>query len=755
MFKKLLAILPFLFSTVAPAATQIDLATQVKGNLSPSHLNSGTNASSTTFWTGAGTWQLPPVQSVAGKTGAVTLVPGDVGLGNVNNTSDLNKPVSTATQTALDGKKDIVPRKLPASWRNIASETCFPTSKTGAQALSVSIHKNFDDSLSQVKLVYVNAMRYDESGSVNPYSVQSKIEYPIGSTPQNVLWSGATTGTVPGTGLKTLESDAATLSTPIPRGADFKVWTFHSGTGGIPACTGGDFSSFYEQGSELFLQNDNAANTHLNLYNLNATQRSLLAMSPATLISTGATWVGGTLTIALPNHKRTDTTNIRAIVSGFTPSAINGTYVATLSGTNAITVPLAADPGAVTEAGIVQFVPIPSAAPTYNAGTGLVTVTRSNGISGFLSGQMVEIVNAVPTGYNGKFRVSRVDANTFTYPVASDPGANTSVGYYRAVSPSNIYHIRPAAVIGLSTIDSPAGVGDSRSSRGEVDGPSDISRRTGVAERSVGAAYPLLNLSAANDRLEYYVTGAATDHAIRTNLAAQYATSAMLALGTNDYTNYVAGTFSTLQGYYNSFWNLPPWSTFKTDAKNFVATIPSANTGSRDQYSTLEGQSTSATSEAVRKLYNNMLLADVGVKYQKPFDVSTLYEDKVGTGIMKVSTKAARNVIVSATAGDSLITFDASTPLSPTDHGSKISIAGAGGGAATTFGYLYYISPTQAWYFTTGTFIAPNTIGTTVSSVTARINVRQQVIFANSGNTVHESPEAFQSIDTIALPSPF
>jgi hypothetical protein len=44
------------------------------------------------------------VQSVAGKTGSVTLAKADVGLGNVDNTADLSKPVSTATQTALDGK---------------------------------------------------------------------------------------------------------------------------------------------------------------------------------------------------------------------------------------------------------------------------------------------------------------------------------------------------------------------------------------------------------------------------------------------------------------------------------------------------------------------------------------------------------------------------------------------------------------------------------------------------------------------------
>ena len=44
------------------------------------------------------------VDSVAGKTGVVTLVKADVGLGNVDNTSDAAKPVSTATQTALNGK---------------------------------------------------------------------------------------------------------------------------------------------------------------------------------------------------------------------------------------------------------------------------------------------------------------------------------------------------------------------------------------------------------------------------------------------------------------------------------------------------------------------------------------------------------------------------------------------------------------------------------------------------------------------------
>lgn len=40
--------------------------------------------------------QVNAVTSVAGRTGAVTLAKADVGLGNVDNTSDVNKPVSTA-----------------------------------------------------------------------------------------------------------------------------------------------------------------------------------------------------------------------------------------------------------------------------------------------------------------------------------------------------------------------------------------------------------------------------------------------------------------------------------------------------------------------------------------------------------------------------------------------------------------------------------------------------------------------------------
>lgn len=72
-----------------------------------------------------------PVSSVAGRTGAVTLAKADVGLANVDNTSDAAKPVSTATQTALDGKQPLATNLT--SWAAIA-----PASKLDGSAYTAA-----------------------------------------------------------------------------------------------------------------------------------------------------------------------------------------------------------------------------------------------------------------------------------------------------------------------------------------------------------------------------------------------------------------------------------------------------------------------------------------------------------------------------------------------------------------------------------------------------------------------------------------
>jgi hypothetical protein len=71
------------------------------------------------------------VNSVASKTGNVILVKGDVGLGNVDNTSDLNKPISNATQTALNAKQDISTALNDSNYATkIFSDTTTDTDKT-------------------------------------------------------------------------------------------------------------------------------------------------------------------------------------------------------------------------------------------------------------------------------------------------------------------------------------------------------------------------------------------------------------------------------------------------------------------------------------------------------------------------------------------------------------------------------------------------------------------------------------------------
>lgn len=79
----------------------------VEISASPGSTDAVPEGATNLYFTNARASAAAPVQSVAGRTGTVTLSKSDVGLSNVNNTADADKPISTAQQAALNNKADI------------------------------------------------------------------------------------------------------------------------------------------------------------------------------------------------------------------------------------------------------------------------------------------------------------------------------------------------------------------------------------------------------------------------------------------------------------------------------------------------------------------------------------------------------------------------------------------------------------------------------------------------------------------------
>jgi hypothetical protein len=86
------------------------------------------------------------VTSVAGRVGEVVLTKDDVGLGNVDNTSDANKPISSATQTALNGKEPVIAAPVSAPtekyWRGDKTWRDFFTDVRAATLTGLSTATN-------------------------------------------------------------------------------------------------------------------------------------------------------------------------------------------------------------------------------------------------------------------------------------------------------------------------------------------------------------------------------------------------------------------------------------------------------------------------------------------------------------------------------------------------------------------------------------------------------------------------------------
>ena len=144
---RILVNLQRLLDSLVSHITKIDgkqpVGTYATGSGSANGVNTGDNAINTTYSNDyraanfiAGTNYLSPTGNGSGLTG---LTKTQVGLSNVDNTSDADKPVSTATQTALNGKQATITTGTTAQYlRGDLSLSTYTGYAINVQALTSS-----------------------------------------------------------------------------------------------------------------------------------------------------------------------------------------------------------------------------------------------------------------------------------------------------------------------------------------------------------------------------------------------------------------------------------------------------------------------------------------------------------------------------------------------------------------------------------------------------------------------------------------
>jgi hypothetical protein len=180
-----------------------------------------------------------PVQTVNGRTGTVSISATDLGLGNVQNTSDANKPVSSATQTELDKKVDKVTGKdLSTNDYTTAEKTklaAITGTNTGDQDLSAyATNVNLALKANTASPTFTGTVT---TGAINTGALSStSVTAPTyASTPRTLTYSGSTINWNPTLGLNAAitltQNSALSFTTAPPVGSYGTVVLTQDGTG--------------------------------------------------------------------------------------------------------------------------------------------------------------------------------------------------------------------------------------------------------------------------------------------------------------------------------------------------------------------------------------------------------------------------------------------------------------------------------------------------------------------------------------------
>lgn len=138
----------------------------------------------------------PPVQSVNGYSGSVALTKSDFDLTNVENTSDANKPVSTATQAVLDLKENTANKSINII-TDAASTTKYPSVKlikdyVDTQTASTQIAATDSNTANQI-------VKRDGTGNFSANTITANLTGNVSGNANNV--TGIVLGANGGTGV--------------------------------------------------------------------------------------------------------------------------------------------------------------------------------------------------------------------------------------------------------------------------------------------------------------------------------------------------------------------------------------------------------------------------------------------------------------------------------------------------------------------------------------------------------------------------
>jgi Cu/Ag efflux protein CusF len=167
--------------------------------------------------------QVNAVTTVASKTGDVTLDKTDVGLDAVDNTSDANKPISAATQVALDLKLDKQTSSVPLSVYtvdNAGVQGVRQASSTNSASGSVVLRGSNGSILGVTPLNPSDLTRKDYVDA--QIALKGDVTGPSGATDTALARFDGTTGGLLKNSLITV-SDAGTMTAPYIRTTSYSL----------------------------------------------------------------------------------------------------------------------------------------------------------------------------------------------------------------------------------------------------------------------------------------------------------------------------------------------------------------------------------------------------------------------------------------------------------------------------------------------------------------------------------------------------